>query len=402
MRIPPDIIVILAGISSALHIGKLPPAIPVLEQAMGLDLVTGGFLLSMVMLAGVTLGIIIGTTAESLGLRRALLSGLVLLGVGSLLGGMANQPSQLLWARAMEGLGFLLVVLPAPGLVRRLVPSELLTRRLGLWSCYMGLGVGVALLVGPLWLDVLGWRSWWWLLGSISLFLAWSVWYWVPAADQRAQPVGEGDQAWGARIGRTLTRPGPWLVAITFSLYAGQWIAVVGFLPTLYGDAGFGLGLIGVMTALVALINILGNLAAGHCLHLGIRAHHLLWTGFLAMGVGAWLSFGVLQPGWGQFVAVLMFSAVGGLIPGAMFFLALRVSPDEQSISSTIGWMQQWSSLGQFVGPPLVAMVASQVGGWHWTWGVTGSMALAGLVFAALLARHIARLQAAGDPSPSA
>ena len=398
MRIPPDIIVILAGISAALHIGKLPPAIPVLEQAMGLDLVTGGFLLSMVMLAGVTLGILVGTTAESLGLRRALLSGLVLLGVGSLLGGVANQPGLLLWTRALEGLGFLLVVLPAPGLVRRLVPPELLTRRLGLWSCYMGLGVGVALLVGPLWLDFLGWRSWWWLLGGISLLLAGAVWHRVPVTDYHTQPTSEGHQAWGARIGRTLTRPGPWLVAMTFSLYSGQWIAVVGFLPTLYGDAGFGLGLIGVMTALVALINILGNLAAGQCLHRGIRAHHLLWTGFVAMGVGAWLSFGLLQPGWGQFAAVLMFSAVGGLIPGAMFYLAVRVSPDEQSISSTIGWMQQWSSLGQFVGPPLVAVVASQVGGWQWTWGVTGSMAVGGLVLSALLARHQARLQAAGEP----
>ncbi|MCH8550677.1 MAG: MFS transporter [Natronospirillum sp.] len=393
-RIPPDIIVIVAGISAALHIGKLPPAIPVLEQAMSLDLVTGGFLLSMVMLAGVTLGIVMGTTADSVGLRRALLTGLVLLGAGSLLGALASQPSHLLWLRAVEGLGFLLVVLPAPGLVRRLVPAELLSRRLALWSCYMGLGVGSALLVGPLWLDAFGWQSWWLLLGALSLLLAWAVWQRVPRSADNAPATGLPEQTWGTRIQRTLTRPGPWLVAITFALYSGQWIAVVGFLPTLYTEAGYGPGLIGVMTAMVALVNIAGNLVAGQCLHRGVNAQTLLAAGFVALGLCAWVGFGLLTPGWGQFLAVLLFSACGGLIPGALFYLAVRLAADEQSISSTVGWMQQWSSIGQFIGPPMVALVASQVGGWHWTWGVTGAMTLGGLLATALLARHRARLLA--------
>jgi hypothetical protein len=56
-------------------------------------------------------------------------------------------------------------------------------------------------------------------------------------------------------------------------------------------------------------------------------------------------------------------------------------------VSTTVGWMQQWSSTGQFLGPPLVASVAAGVGDWHLTWLVTGACALAGL----LLARQIGR-----------
>ena len=63
------------------------------------------------------------------------------------------------------------------------------------------------------------------------------------------------------------------------------------------------------------------------------------------------------------------------------------VAPGEHTLSSTVGWVQQWSAAGQFVGPPLVAWVASAVGGWHLTWLATGACSLLGLVLTALIAR---------------
>ena len=52
-------IVILAGVSAALHVGKLPPAIPALQAELGLTLVQAGFLLSLVQLATMALGIVL-------------------------------------------------------------------------------------------------------------------------------------------------------------------------------------------------------------------------------------------------------------------------------------------------------------------------------------------------------
>ncbi|MFY9513123.1 MAG: MFS transporter, partial [Rubrivivax sp.] len=67
------LIVILAGVVAALHVGKLPPAIPVLRDALGLGLVQAGFLLSLVQLAGMTAGAVFGVVADGLGLRRSML-----------------------------------------------------------------------------------------------------------------------------------------------------------------------------------------------------------------------------------------------------------------------------------------------------------------------------------------
>jgi MFS family permease len=53
--------------------------------------------------------------------------------------------------------------------------------------------------------------------------------------------------------------------------------------------------------------------------------------------------------------------------------------------------MQQASSFGQFVAPPVVAWLAHRMGGWQWTWIVTLSCSLAGLGLAARLARPVSR-----------
>jgi len=76
----------------------------------------------------------------------------------------------------------------------------------------------------------------------------------------------------------------------------------------------------------------------------------------------------------------LLFSAVGGMVPGTLFALGVKVSPSNECVAITVGWMQQWSSLGQFFGPPLVAWVATRMGGWQMTWSVTAFMASLGLV----------------------
>jgi len=377
-------LVILAGVSAALHVAKLPPAIAALQAGLGLSLLQAGFLLSTVQVAGMTAGVAFGALADALGARRSMLLGLGLLALASAAGGVAQDVTSLLLLRAVEGFGFLLVVLPAPGLIRRLVAPERLSRMLGLWGTYMPFGAALALLIGPLWIGALGWRSWWWLLGGLSLAMALWLARAVPVTATGAAPQ---PLPWAQRLRQTLSAPGPWLVAMTFAVYAGQWLAVIGFLPAIYLEAGVSSAATGLLTALAAAVNMAGNLASGRLLHGGVRPTRLLATGFVTMGLAAAAAFaavdGVSLPPTLRYLAVLVFSAVGGLIPATLFSLAVQLAPSEQTLSSTVGWMQQWSALGQFAGPPLVAWVASRSGGWQWTWLATGACSLLGLLLVA-------------------
>ncbi|MEO5738953.1 MAG: MFS transporter, partial [Variovorax sp.] len=100
-RVPPAALaVIAAGVGVALHLGKLPPAVPALQVSLGLTLVEAGFMLSLVQLAGMTLGLAVGLAADTIGLRRSMLIGLSIVTLASLLGGLVGHigaPQVVVW-----------------------------------------------------------------------------------------------------------------------------------------------------------------------------------------------------------------------------------------------------------------------------------------------------------------
>ena len=388
----PAWLVVAAGGVAALQVGKLPPALPALQAELGLTLVQSGFLLSMVQLAGLTLAVFMGVWADGMGLRRSMVRGLLLLALASAVGGLARSVSVLLLCRALEGLGLLLVALPAPALIRRLVPPQQLAGMLGVWGAYMPTGTALALLFGPLFIPAWGWSAWWGLFAAVSLAMAlWIARAIPPDPVTPPAPVGQGGAGTLQRLRRTLEARGPWLVALSFGLYSGQWLAVVGFLPSIYAAAGVGGAVLGVLTALAAAVNMGGNMASGRLLQRGWQPRSTLWLGFGAMALGSTLAFATFTDGWPwlRFAGVLLFSGVGGLVPGTLFSLAVRLAPGEQQVAATVGWLQQLSALGQFMGPPTTASLAAWAGGWQLTPVFTVGCCAGGALLAVLAQRQL-------------
>jgi MFS family permease len=319
------------------------------------------------------------------------------------MGSFALSVPELMFWRALEGLGFLWVTLPAPGLIRKLVDAQQVRKLLGYWGAYMPAGTALTLLVGPLWLPAWGWQTWWCLFALLSWAMALVLWRVVPADAvislqqaplQSSQALAQ--VAWPQRLRETLTAPGPWLVALCFAMYSGQWLAVVGFLPSIYTQAGLSGATLGVLTAFAAAVNMGGNMASGRLLQRGLHPSVLLGLGFLAMACGSLLAFSewTSTAPWLRYVGVLLFSSCGGLVPGTLFSLAVRLAPHERNVSTTVGWMQQGSAAGQFAGPPAVAWLASQVGGWQWTWTATGLCCVVGWILSFMIAKALSSQKA--------
>ncbi len=379
--VDPALIVILGGVAAALHVGKLPPALPVLREALPLSLIEAGFLLSLVQFAGMSAGIVVGLAADAIGLRRCMTLGLVVLSAASALATIADHAASVLVLRAFEGAGLLLAVTPAPSLIRRLATHGDTDVKLGLWGAYMPFGTAAALLASPWLVRAIGWHGAWMVFALPSLAMAVWIRLALPPDTHAASAQRAG---WTERLRHTLTSRGPWLLALAFAVYSGQWLAVIGFLPSIYAQAQVGAEAAGALTALAAAMNIVGNAGAGRLLRRGVAPHVLLGCGYVAMAVGAAVAFmPALDAGpLAKYGAVLLFSMLGGLVPGTLFALSVRLAPDVSAVATTVGWMQQLSSLGQFTGPPLVAWVANRVGNWDWTWAVTGGLATTGLVIA--------------------
>ncbi|WP_426391650.1 CynX/NimT family MFS transporter [Variovorax sp. R-27] len=401
--------VLLGGVSGALHLGKLPPAVPALQASLGIGLVEAGFLLSLVQVASMTLGLLVGLAADTIGLRRSMLTGLFVLTVASLLGGLVGTSADggayavqwLLLLRGIEGIGFLLAVMPGPGLIRALTPPGADKAALGLWGAYMPLGVALALLLGPALIAWGDWTGWWWALSVVSAGAALWVWTVVPGDRTRQAVGGQPSEGWSSRLRATVGARAPWLVALTFAVYSSQWMAVIGFLPAIYAGAGVPAAWNAVLTALAAAMNIVGNIAGGRWLQRGVAPERLLQLGFLTMALGGVAAFA--QAGQGadalglppalRYIAVCAFSLGGGMVPATLFLLGVRLAPGPTTVSTTVGLMQQASSLGQFLAPPAVAWLAHRVGGWHWTWTATLACSLAGMA----IARRLGRIRPAAE-----
>jgi len=63
----------------------------------------------------------------------------------------------------------------------------------------------------------------------------------------------------------------------------------------------------------------------------------------------------------------------------------VRLAPGEQQVAATVGWVQQLSAVGQFIGPPTAAALAARAGGWQLTPLLTVGCCLGGVVLAVLL-----------------
>jgi CP family cyanate transporter-like MFS transporter len=111
------------------------------------------------------------------------------------------------------------------------------------------------------------------------------------------------------------------------------------------------------------------------------------------MALGTFLAFGAATADApvSRYLGALLFSTVGGLIPGSLFALAPRLAPGDRTVSTTVGWMMQWSAIGQFAGPSVVAWLAGRVGGWHATWWVTGACCVLGALLAWRMGRRLGR-----------
>jgi CP family cyanate transporter-like MFS transporter len=160
-----------------------------------------------------------GVLADGFGLRRSMLTGLGCWRWPARWAAWPPAPSMLMALRAAEGFGFLLVVLPAPGLVRQLVPPQRLSRAMGLWGAYMPLATGLALLLGPLVIEAAGWRAWWWGLAAVSALMMAA---WCCAVCRRHPGGAAGHRA--ALDPAPAPHPGrarPLAAGLTFACYSG-------------------------------------------------------------------------------------------------------------------------------------------------------------------------------------
>lgn len=385
------LILVLIGIIAAVHIWKLPVALHVLENEFGISLLASGMLVGVIQLASMVGGLVVAWCSEVAGLRRLIILGLLLLAAGSLCGAFSTSITALLICRTIEGFGFLSCTVLAPALIRRTCQPTRLNLAMSAWGAFQGTAALVGFAIGGLLLHTIGWRGLWLICTTVTLGLIIPLIRWTPR-DPRGQQ-GSVLQSSGQRILATIRTWRPWVAGLAFASYTLQWMAVMGFLPTVFIAAKIAPLPAAFLSAIVGGANVVGALMAARFLTRGISPRRIVIVTFIIMAFSSVLFYAIpWQPSLlgtlGQVVCALAFSLVGGTVPAILSRLAVDLAPANGSVAAVIGLMQQIFNVGNFFGPALLAWVATTVGSWQASWSVTCCFSGLGIVCIIYLTRR--------------
>lgn len=381
---------VFTGILGAFQIGKVPVALGDMRIDLGFGLIMAGWVISMFNFPAILGGAPMGAVVSRIGDRRVAVSGLVVLALSALSGAFAVDGTTLLISRFFEGLAFLMTQVSAPALIQRYARSEDQRLAFGIWGAYMGTGQAIIMLAAPALIALSSWRGLW--LINVAMILAFAVVLALVTRRPSLKPpvvrkVGLGDLS--RDMGRTLGSAGPVAIALCFGTYAGNYLIVVGFLPTmLVEDVHFSRAAAASVTALAVALNAAANILGGFLLQRGIARWSLLVTAHTGMCLFGFGIFNEALPIPLRLAMCLAFFAIGGILPVSALSSATRLAPAPHLVPTTNGVIVQGAALGQFVAPPIAAAVATAVGGWSLSPLVLTGGAIIGIALALVVRKR--------------
>ena len=376
------------GVAVAFNVGKVPIAMSELRAEFGLSLVAAGWMSSMINTLAVCTGLAFGILGDRVGALRTCYTGLAVSIFGGMLGLVAGSDGALLLSRFLEGAGLVAVAVSAPALLTSAAAPTDQRFALGIWSSYLPAGVGLVMLLAPLILPFGGWRGLWLLslaaLAMSALAVRRSVASYAPR--RAATPATDDSPLRNAR--QALARPAPWLLAFAMMSWTLQHYALIIWLPTfLKEQRELGMLATSLLSCIMVLANVPGNLIGGSLLQRGWRRGNLIAAASLVTGLaGAGIFLDVL-PDILRYALCVLLSFVGGVLPASVLSASAHLARTPKQIGTLQGLFMQTGNVGPFIGPPLIAAIVATSGLWRDALWVTGSAAACGILLGLALRR---------------
>lgn len=348
-----------------------------------------------------SLGLVSGPLADRFGARRVAAAGMVLLGAGLALAGLARSLVEVYLGYGLGvGVGVGLAYVPALGAVQRWFD-----RRRGLASGLAVSGIGVGTLVLPpiaaLLVDQVGWRTTYLVLGAACGLIGLGAALWLKDDPRRygfspdgAPAATDAPPATGLSVSQAVrTRRFAGLYAACLICAFGVFMPFVHLMPYAM-DQGVSAPRAALLLAAIGVGSTAGRFLLGGladrfgrertllAMIAGVAAALASWAGL----AGFWplmlfaCAFGVFYGGWVALLPALVMDWFGG-----------------RSVSGIIGLLYTSVALGTLVGPPAAGWMFDATGSYLVPILAGAATSLASLVVMAATFRHRARPTAEGD-----
>lgn len=378
--------VFLAGVVVAANRFKIPPVMQVLIDDLGVDMVTGGWLMSVAMVAGILLAIPSAILLGRLGLKSTGLVAMACTVCGAVIGALAPTAATLMVGRVVEGVGNALIAVLAPTAISLWFDSRDRSLPLGIWSSWVPVGnVIIFNLADPL-LGAFGWRALWW-LGALFAAGAF-VLVGLVVADPPTPPRQSNEHP--RLLGPALRSPGTWLLGLSFGAFAFCLLGYNTWVPTYLSDTlGLNTALASFYGSLIFLAGIPTSILVGWVASLTGKRYALLVASSVATCILLVWSFrlgSVLQ----AVPYLIVLGLISNVIPALIFTLAPETVRSRESAGLALSAALTLSYMGGVLGPPLLGGIISR-NGWAAGGTLLGSVLALGTVASSLAGRSVHR-----------
>ncbi|MGE0099854.1 MAG: Bcr/CflA family efflux MFS transporter [Hydrogenophaga sp.] len=211
--------------------------------------------------------LIYGPLSDRLGRKRVLLFGLALTGLGSVLGALAADLTQLMAARLLQGAGSAAGMVVGRAMVQDLFEGPERTRVMAYVGMAMGLSPPLATIVGGQLHVQLGWQANFVLMAVLAGLLWVAAWRGLPGHAPTTSAQAHWLGAMLAAYARLAREPAFLLYVTILAMTTATFYAFLAGAPIVLGSYGVGPDRIGYYIMCVPLSYIVGNYLITHMAH---------------------------------------------------------------------------------------------------------------------------------------
>lgn len=339
-----------AGLGAAAQFAKIVVIFPELQAHYGQSGAASGYLVSLISVVGMLLGLVAGVIAIHIGVRRLLLSGLMLGAVISAWQATLPGFEWMLASRVLEGLSHLAIVVAAPTLIAQLTPPRRQSMALTLWGSYFGVAFAGLAFAAPLILQHLGLSGLPAIHAVYMIVLAALLAAVLPAEDHSNAPPWPSPGDIIRRHVSVYSSPFIAAPALGWLFYTLTFVSMLAVLPSMVDPASRPF-----VTAAMPLASILSSMTFGNLLLRHMTAVSVINAGF-AIAIGLVLVFLLAGPDPWLFIA--LFAALG-LVQGASFAAVPELNASLPDRALANGGIAQTGNLGNALGTPALLAIAS-------------------------------------------
>lgn len=339
------IIAILAQITFAIGLMKVPANMVLIMNGFGVDPVAAGNLMNFNGIVALIVALPAGMIMQKFGARNVLIGALAITIIGNFLGVFAGTDNfgLLLASRAIEGFGYGMQVVTAPQLISEWFPAQLRGLPNGISSIWFGVGQLIILNAATMlpgvqegiWLG-----SWWFTIICMAVLLVLTILFVKspPAAENQLE-MEETPADKKVSVVAGLASPTTWLILFVFFLFGYVNSAFGSYYPT-YLQQDFGMDMAGAngMTSVATIAMLISGIVGGFILNkvkVTKRPVYLLVLSVL-VGIMGLCMFNIPD------AAMLMpfcivFGFVLQLFPGAAYSVAPEAAAAPETVPTTMG-----------------------------------------------------------------